>query len=70
MISSVWKEVWNRCTTYPRFRDFEPLLKFDNEQVMVAMRYALLSNQSPGLLNVIEHDLYQPNNMQMILPVS
>jgi hypothetical protein len=46
------------------------LLKFDNEQVMVAMRYALLANQCPGLLNVIEHDLYQPNNMQMIFMAS
>ncbi|HVK58672.1 MAG TPA: hypothetical protein VM735_07830 [Candidatus Kapabacteria bacterium] len=66
MISSVWNEVWTRCQGYPRFRDFETLLRFDNEQVMSAMRYALLSNQCPGLLNVIEHDLYQPNNMQMI----
>jgi hypothetical protein len=66
MICKVWNEVWTRCSTYPRFRDFEPLLKFDNEQVQIAMRYALLSNQCPGLLNVIEHDLYQPNNMQMI----
>jgi hypothetical protein len=66
MISGVWNEVWTRCKSYPRFNDFEQLLKFDNEQVMIAMRYALLSNQCPGLLNVIEHDLYQPNNMQMI----
>ena len=66
MISSVWNEVWTRCKSYPQFRSFEPLLKFDNEQVMVAMRYALLANQCPGLLNVIEHDLYQPNNMQMM----
>ncbi|HEX7859745.1 MAG TPA: hypothetical protein VF773_05425 [Verrucomicrobiae bacterium] len=70
MISSVWNEVWTRCQSYPRFRDFEPLLKFDNEQVMIAMRYALLSNQCPGLLNVIEHDLYQPNNMQMMFMAS
>ena len=70
MISSVWKEVWSRCKTYPHFRSLEPLLKFDNEQVMVAMRYALLANQCPGLLNVIEHDLYQPNNMQMIFMAS
>lgn len=70
MISSVWKEVWSRCKSYPHFRSLEPLLKFDNEQVMVAMRYALLANQCPGLLNVIEHDLYQPNNMQMIFMAS
>jgi hypothetical protein len=66
MISSVWNEVWTRCKSYPHFRNYEQLLKFDNDQVMAAMRYALLTNQCPGLLNVIEHDLYQPNNMQMI----
>lgn len=66
MISGLWNELWNRCKSYPRFKDFEQLLKFDNEQVMIAMRYALLTNQCPGLLNVVEHDLYQPNNMQMI----
>ncbi|HTG44048.1 MAG TPA: hypothetical protein VK633_05900 [Verrucomicrobiae bacterium] len=66
MVSGLWDALWTRCKTYPRFADFEQLLRFDNEQVMVAMRYALLSNQCPGLLNVVEHDLYQPNNMQMI----
>ncbi|HEV8543320.1 MAG TPA: hypothetical protein VGR78_13075 [Verrucomicrobiae bacterium] len=66
MISGLWNELWTRCKTYPRFLDFEQLLKFDHDQVMIAMRYALLANQCPGLLNVVEHDLYQPNNMQMI----
>ena len=66
MISNVWKEVWTRCESYPNFSNYQQLLKFDNEQVMAAMRYALLANQCPGMLNVIEHDLYQPNNMQMI----
>jgi hypothetical protein len=70
MIYRLWNEIWDRCKTYPRFNDFEQLLKFDNDQVMIAMRYALLANQCPGLLNVIEHDLYQPNNMQMIFMAS
>ena len=30
------------------------------------MRYALLVNQSPSVLNNIEHDLYQPHNMQIM----
>lgn len=66
MIYGLWNEIWSRCKSYPRFHDFEQLLKFDNQQVMIAMRYALLANQCPGMLNVIEHDLYQPNNMQVI----
>jgi hypothetical protein len=66
MISGLWKELWSRCQTYPRLHDFEHLLRFDNDQILNAMRYALLANQCPGLLNVIEHDLYQPHNMQIM----
>ena len=66
MIARLWREVWSRCQSYPRFREFESLLRFDNEQTMNAMRYALLVNQSPAVLNNIEHDLYQPHNMQIV----
>lgn len=66
MISGLWTELWTRCKSYPRFDAFEQLLKFDNDQILNAMRYALLANQCPGMLNVVEHDLYQPNNMQVI----
>ncbi len=70
MIARLWAEVWSRCQTYPRFSEFEFLLRFDNEQSLNAMRYALLANQSPGILNSIEHDLYQPHNMQIIFMAS
>jgi len=66
MISKLWTEVWSRCKTYPQFGSFEHLLRFDNEQTLNAMRYALLANQSPGILNIVEHDLYQPHNMQIM----
>jgi len=66
MISGLWNELWTRCKSYPRFEAFEQLLKFDNDQILNAMRYALLANQCPGMLNVVEHDLYQPNNMQVV----
>lgn len=66
MISGLWTEIWGRCKTYPRLPDLEQLLRFDNDQILNAMRYALLANQCPGLLNVIEHDVYQPHNMQIM----
>lgn len=66
MISRLWQELWSRCQSYPRFSEFEFLLRFDNEQSLNAMRYALLVNQSPSVLNNIEHDLYQPHNMQIM----
>src|SRR5688572_22497177 len=64
-IARFWEELWSRCESYPRFTEFEPMLRFDNAQSLNAMRYALLVNQSPGVLNNIEHDLYQPHNMQI-----
>lgn len=70
MIARLWREVWSRCQSYPRFSEFESLLRFDNEQSLNAMRYALLVNQSPGVLNNIEHDLYQPHNMQIMFMAS
>lgn len=65
-ISDLWTEVWNRCKRYPRFEKFEHLLRFDNQQILNAMRYALLVNEQPSLLNLIEHDHYQPHNMQIM----
>ena len=69
-IARLWREVWSRCQSYPRFAEFESLLRFDNEQSLNAMRYALLVNQSPSVLNNIEHDLYQPHNMQIMFMAS
>ncbi len=70
LIARLWREVWSRCQSYPRFREFESLLRFDNEQSLNAMRYALLVNQNPAVLNSIEHDLYQPHNMQIMFMAS
>jgi hypothetical protein len=70
MIARLWAEVWSRCKSYPRFTEIEALLRFDNDQSLNAMRYALLVNQSPSVLNSIEHDLYQPHNMQIMFMAS
>lgn len=70
MINRLWEELWSRCQSHPRFSEFEPLLRFDNQQSLNAMRYALLVNQNPGILNSIEHDLYQPHNMQIMFMAS
>lgn len=70
MVARIWKEVWSRCSSYPRFKEFEQILRFDTEQTLNAMRYALMVNQRPEGLNVIEHDLYQPHNMQIMFMAS
>lgn len=70
VIARIWSEVWGRCRGYPRFPEFEQLLRFDNQQILNAMRFALLVNQRPSMLNIIEHDLYQPHNMQIMFMAS
>ena len=70
VIARIWSEVWSRCKTYPRFNEFEQLLRYDNAQTLNAMRFALLVNQRPSILNVVEHDLYQPHNMQIMFMAS
>ena len=37
-ISDIWNHVWNRCKKYPRFDHYEHLLRFDNQQILNAMR--------------------------------
>jgi hypothetical protein len=66
LIAGLWHEIWQRCQMYPCLGSYEQLLRFDNDQILNSMRYALLANQCPGLLNVIEHDIYQPHNMQIM----
>jgi hypothetical protein len=70
MIARIWEELWSRCQSYPRFTEFESLVRFDNHQSLNAMRYALMVNQTPSVLNNIEHDLYQPHNMQIMFMAS
>jgi hypothetical protein len=65
-ISDIWNQVWTRCKNYPRFHHYEHLLRFDNQQILNAMRFALLVNERPSLLNTLEHDQYQPHNMQIM----
>jgi len=63
----VWNEIEQRARTYPRYDEFLPLLKFDYQQLLNTMRYAHLLNKNPFLVNLAEHDLYQPHNMHMIV---
>jgi len=62
----VWDEFQLRVTGYPRFEEFRELLDYDNRQIMNTMVYSQLVNADVGLLNLEEHDVYSPHNMQMI----
>lgn len=62
----VWDEFQSRVTGYPRFEEFRDLLDYDNRQIVNTMVYSQLVNANISLLNIEEHDVYSPHNMQMI----
>lgn len=63
----VWREVRQRVEQFPRYRQLAALLEYDYRQLANAMRYSLLLNRFPSLLNMVEHDLYLPHNMHMMV---
>lgn len=62
----LWKTILARLSTYPCCEDYRELLEYDHEQIFNVMAYACLVNRQPSLLNLAEHDIYQPHNMQMM----
>jgi hypothetical protein len=50
----------------PRYAEFAELLAYDNEQVVNTMWYSYLVNVDTRVVNLAEHDLYSPHNMQMM----
>lgn len=63
----LWQEIEGRARRYPRFPEFEDLLRFDYDQLCNVMRYSHLLNDKPELLNLTEHDLYTPHNMHIMI---
>jgi hypothetical protein len=63
----VWAEIARLTHSFPRFRELKDLWEFDVRQLLNTMRYGFLVNHFPELLNLTEHDLYQPHNMHMMI---
>ena len=63
----VWHEIQNRVRSFPRHDEFSELLDFDYRQLFNVMRYSRLVNAHPEMLNLVEHDLYLPHNMHMMI---
>ena len=63
----VWEAITDRVRDYPRYDEFQELLRFDYLQLLNTMRYSHLVNHRLALLNLVEHDLYLPHNMHMMI---
>lgn len=65
--ADVWDEIGRRVQQYPCFEAYADQLRFDYLQLFNVMRYSRLLNENPVLLNLVEHDLYLPHNMHMMI---
>jgi hypothetical protein len=63
----VWEEIQRRIRQFPRYAEFAELLRFDYRQLFNVMRYSRLLNEYPEMFNLVEHDLYTPHNMHMMI---
>ena len=64
--SSLWLNFERRLKGSPCYTDYEELLAYDHQQILNTMSYSCMVNRHPAMLNVQEHDLYLPHNMQMM----
>jgi hypothetical protein len=63
---ALWDRYLARLGAAPRYGEFAELLAYDNEQVLNTMWYSYLVNVDTRVVNLAEHDLYSPHNMQMM----
>jgi hypothetical protein len=63
----VWREIERRASAFPLFAEYAELLRFDYRQLGNVMRYSHLLNGNKYLLNLVEHDLYTPHNMHIMI---
>jgi hypothetical protein len=65
--AAVWNEIERRAGRLPRFHEFAELWRYDYLQLLNTMRYSHLLNENLAMLNLVEHDLYSPHNMHMMV---
>jgi hypothetical protein len=63
----IWNEIQRRVRAFPRHVEFTELLQFDYRQLFNVMRYSRLMDEYPEMFNLVEHDLYLPHNMHMMV---
>ncbi|MGH7140391.1 MAG: transketolase C-terminal domain-containing protein, partial [Pirellulales bacterium] len=66
LVEELSREYERRIRGYPRFSEYEELLRFDAAQFANTLRYSNLVNRHISYMNLAEHDLYLPHNMHMM----
>jgi hypothetical protein len=67
LIEKIWNLVNKIIKQYPRYKDFKDIFTYDYKQYLNTIQYSYLIIKNPALINLIEHEMYSPHNMQMII---
>ncbi len=62
----LWDTFRGRLECSPCYQEYAELLDYDHRQILNTFAYSCMVNKHPALLNVQEHDMYMPHNMQMM----
>jgi transketolase C-terminal domain/subunit len=62
----LWDTFQSRLQSAPFYGEFADLLDYDHQQILNTFAYSCMINHQPALMNVQEHDMYLPHNMQMM----
>jgi len=67
LIAKIWNLINKTIKQYPRYKDFKDIFTYDYRQYLNTIQYSYLIIKNPALINLIEHEIYSPHNMQMII---
>lgn len=67
LIKKIWNLVNKGVKEFPRYKDFKDIFVYDYKQYLNTIQYSLLINKNPALINLTEHEIYSPHNMQMMI---
>ncbi|MGI0100198.1 MAG: hypothetical protein ACREBH_00520 [Candidatus Micrarchaeaceae archaeon] len=64
---TIWNSLISEIERYPKYKKYKNAFDFDVLQLLNALRYSKLVNESSNLTNIIENEAYVPHSMQIMI---
>lgn len=67
LIKKLWDFIQYNIKKGPRYKDFVDIFTYDYQQFFNTMNFSYLIINNPDLISLIEHNIYSPHNMKMMI---